>query len=290
MGEKQIDNQLDDAVKKAEKEKIEAEEKEINNRRLLASEIAKELKSVFEKKDYSKIIEAINAIEVNPIVSVKSPAIELKERKIEMPDIKIPKAERPVINLKPVIKVKASDVKFPAFFSVNGFLAFSKTIIEALKNKIRVTASKEDPLPVALVYEKKFYEALGGGGGGPSKVWLKNTDGAAISPATEDKQDDIITKLSAISDNPEFFEDTSFVTGDSPVTLDLNAALGRNATEGTIINDGDGNFTVAFSTNGTDFGDEITLKKDDIFNFKDISVDSLRITWVADSAYRVIVI
>ena len=92
------------------------------------------------------------------------------------------------------------------------------------------------------------------------------------------------------ADTPEFFEDTSFVTGDSPVTLDLNTALGRNATEGTIINDGDGNFTVAFSTNGTDFGDEITLKKDDILNFKDISVDSLRITWVADSAYRVIVI
>lgn len=93
-----------------------------------------------------------------------------------------------------------------------------------------------------------------------------------------------------ISDTPESFEDTSFVTGDSPVILDLNTALGRNATEGTIVNDGDGNFTVAFSTNGTDFGDEITLKKDDVLNFNKISVDSLRITWVADSAYRVIAI
>ena len=91
----------------------------------------------------------------------------------------------------------------------------------------------------------------------------------------------------AVADNPEFFEDTSFVTGDSPVTLDLNTALGRNATEGYIINDGDGNFTVAFSTNGTDFGDAITMKKNEIIDFKDISVDSLKITHVTDSAYRI---
>ena len=96
--------------------------------------------------------------------------------------------------------------------------------------------------------------------------------------------------VSAIADNPEYFEDTSFVTGDSPVTLDLNAALGRNATEGFIINDGAGNFTVAFSTNGTDFGDAITMKKNEKITFTKISVDSFKITWVADSAYRVSVI
>ena len=94
----------------------------------------------------------------------------------------------------------------------------------------------------------------------------------------------------AVEDTPEFFEDTSFVTGDSPVTLDINAALGRNATQGSIINDGLGNFTVAFSTNGSAFGDAITMKKNEVLNFNSISVDSLKITWVADSAYRVTVI
>ena len=90
-----------------------------------------------------------------------------------------------------------------------------------------------------------------------------------------------------VSDTPEFFEDTSFVTGESPVTLDINTALGRNATKGYIVNDGAGNFTVAFSINGTDFGNAITMKKNEVLDFENISVDSLKITWVANSAYRV---
>ncbi len=93
-----------------------------------------------------------------------------------------------------------------------------------------------------------------------------------------------------IADTPEFFEDTSFVTGDSPATLDVNTALGRNATKGYIVNDGAGDFTVAFSIDGSAFGDAITMKKNEILNFGNISVDSLKITWVADSSYRVSVI
>lgn len=93
-----------------------------------------------------------------------------------------------------------------------------------------------------------------------------------------------------IADTPEFFEDTSFVTGDSPVTLDANAALGRNATSGYIINDGAGNFTIAFSVDGSAFGDEITMKNNEILEFTNQSVDSIRITWVSDSAYRASVI
>lgn len=93
-----------------------------------------------------------------------------------------------------------------------------------------------------------------------------------------------------IADTPEFYEDTSFVTGDSPATLDLNDDLGRNAITGTIINDGPGDFTVSFSTNGTDFGDEITMATQEQIDFDKISVDKIRITWVADSAYRVVAI
>ena len=104
--------------------------------------------------------------------------------------------------------------------------------------------------------------------------------------ALGDTADPLVVTLdsatTAIADNPEFFEDTSFVTGDSPVTLDINTALGRNATQGYIVNDGDGNFTVAFSTNGSAFGDAVTMKKDEVLNFNNISVDSLKITWVAD--------
>lgn len=93
--------------------------------------------------------------------------------------------------------------------------------------------------------------------------------------------------IAAVSDTPEFFEDTSFVTGDSPVTLDINAALGRNATSTLILNDGPGDFTYAVSTDGIAFGDEITLKQREFKQYVDVSIDSIRITWVADSAYRV---
>ena len=82
-------------------------------------------------------------------------------------------------------------------------------------------------------------------------------------------------------------EDTSFVVGDSPATLDLNAALARNANQGFIVNDGAGDFTVRISTDGTNFGTAFTLKAGEAFDLIGKNVDSVRITWVANSSYRV---
>ena len=94
-----------------------------------------------------------------------------------------------------------------------------------------------------------------------------------------------------VTDTPEFFEDTSFVTGDSPATVDINTALGRNASYVQVINDGPGNFTMAASNDGAAFGDEITIKASDPpFVLEDLDIDSVRITWVSDSAYRVIAV
>ncbi len=93
-----------------------------------------------------------------------------------------------------------------------------------------------------------------------------------------------------IHDNPKVYEDTSFVTGESPADLTVNADLGRNGREGYIINDGDGNFTVSFSGDGSVFGDAATMKKNEKVSFTDKSIHTLRITWVADSAYRVSII
>lgn len=114
-----------------------------------------------------------------------------------------------------------------------------------------------------------------------------------INPATEEKQDDIITELQTLTgalgvvvDTPEYFEDTNFVAGDSPATLDYNTALGRNSNCGYVINDGPGDFTVSFSTDGAVFGDDITVKNNEILRWNSQSVDSIRITHVADSAYR----
>lgn len=98
----------------------------------------------------------------------------------------------------------------------------------------------------------------------------------------------ITTTGSVVSDSPEYFEDTNFLTGDSPVTLDFNAALGRNATSVTVWNDGFGDFTYAISNDGVSFGDEIRITRADGSHvITGISIDSLRITWVSNSAYRV---
>ena len=86
------------------------------------------------------------------------------------------------------------------------------------------------------------------------------------------------------------YEDTSFVTGDSPVTLDVNTDLGRNAVDGYIINDGPGNFTIAFSDDGTNYGGEHTLRTRERVNLKNLNIDKIRITWILDSSYRVAVV
>ena len=83
------------------------------------------------------------------------------------------------------------------------------------------------------------------------------------------------------------YEDTSFVTGDSPATLDFNADLGKNGNNGYIINDGAGDFTIAMSPDGTNFGEEITIVSGEIFDLQGRNINKLRVTWIADTAYRV---
>ncbi len=95
----------------------------------------------------------------------------------------------------------------------------------------------------------------------------------------------------ATSDNnPKTFEDTSFISGDSPASLDCNATLGRNATQFSIQNDGLGAFTVATSNDGITYGDEKTVKSGEVYAIDALSVDTIRITHVADSSYRVVVL
>lgn len=86
------------------------------------------------------------------------------------------------------------------------------------------------------------------------------------------------------------YEDTSFVTGDSPIALAVNTDLGRNAHGGYIINDGEGNFTVEISDDGTSYGGLHTLKKNEILELTSIVINRIRITWVSDSSYRVLCI
>ena len=81
--------------------------------------------------------------------------------------------------------------------------------------------------------------------------------------------------------------DLSFVTGDSPITLNIKTTLGRRANEGYIHNFGSGALSFSLSANGTDFGNEIYLPIGDRFLFDRMNVSKIRLTWVADTSYEV---
>jgi len=84
------------------------------------------------------------------------------------------------------------------------------------------------------------------------------------------------------------YEDTSFIAGDSPATHDFNNDAGRNATDGYIICDGNGDIQVDYSRDGINYGDKWTMKKGERVNLVRLDIDKIRITHTGvDSAYRI---
>lgn len=105
-------------------------------------------------------------------------------------------------------------------------------------------------------------------------------------PSTQD----VNVKSDYISGRTATFEDASFVSGDSPATHDVNAALGRNGHDGYIVNDGDGNLTYQISNDGITYGGAHTLKKDETVKLEGLDIDSIKMTWIADCGYRIMVV
>ncbi len=86
------------------------------------------------------------------------------------------------------------------------------------------------------------------------------------------------------------YEDTSFVTGESPRELDVQTDLGRVGHDGYIVNDGDGDIKYEISDDGTAWGDQHTLKKDEWLPLFMLEIAKIRLTWVADCGYRIMVV
>lgn len=105
-------------------------------------------------------------------------------------------------------------------------------------------------------------------------------------PSTQD----VNVKSDYIEGRTASFEDSSFVTGDSPAIHDVNAALGRNGHDGYMINDGAGDLTYQISNNGTLYGGSHTLKQDEIIKLTGLDIDSIKITWISNTAYRIMVL
>lgn len=86
------------------------------------------------------------------------------------------------------------------------------------------------------------------------------------------------------------FEDSSFVTGDSPATHDVNTALGRNGRDGYIVNDGPGDLQYQISDNGTNYGGAHTLKSGETVKLTHLDISKIKMTWIADCGYRIAVV
>lgn len=86
------------------------------------------------------------------------------------------------------------------------------------------------------------------------------------------------------------YEDTSFTTGDSPVVHDVNTDLGRNSRDGYISNDGSGSLVIQFSDDGITYGSTHTLKSNEVMYLDGLDIDSIKIVWVADTSYRIMVV
>lgn len=87
------------------------------------------------------------------------------------------------------------------------------------------------------------------------------------------------------------YEDSNFVSGDSPATHDFNADTGRNAVDGYIKCDGPGDIQVDYSMNGLTFGDKFTMKEGEAVWLLHYNIDKIRVTHTGtDSSYRIVLI
>jgi len=226
--------------------------------RKIAEEVADEKISEIPPTEFPKV----QKVEVSNFPPSKAPVVN-----VAAPVVKIEKSDPPIVN------VETPDVIVPENKSSNKIL-----------EEIRELLNRDNTEHFENL-ERAVRESGGvfrGGAVGPQKKFVMDSTGKVINPSVSDP--------TGREDTPETYESTSFTSEDSPATLDFNTDLGRNATEFTVINDGAGDFTVSVLTTGAVFGDEHTMKNGETYSIDNISVDSLRITHVADSAYRAIAI
>lgn len=108
---------------------------------------------------------------------------------------------------------------------------------------------------------------------------------AAATSVTVEANSDL---SNAVTTSYAPFEDQSFVTGDSPRTVDINAALGRNSSNVTLHIHGTGDVQIELSTDGVTFGTAFRGISGSAYSFSPYSVDSIRLTWIADTKYTII--
>lgn len=86
------------------------------------------------------------------------------------------------------------------------------------------------------------------------------------------------------------YEDTSFTAGDDQSVLDVSTDLGRVGTDGYFINDGAGSIKLEISDNGNNYGSLHTLKSGEVLLLNGLTINKVRLTYIADSSYRSLIL
>jgi hypothetical protein len=88
----------------------------------------------------------------------------------------------------------------------------------------------------------------------------------------------------------KYWEETSFTVADSPRVIDLRLDLGHYSRNLVIAVDGTGDLLIEISQDGTNYGTQLRLKKDESLDSYDIAAEKVRLTHSGtDTAYRIIV-
>lgn len=141
----------------------------------------------------------------------------------------------------------------------------------------------QDIASISVSSDVNLIEVLGTAHSVTNPVFAELTDGTAVIAPTNA----LSVGPGAIGAGYDSGVDASFVVGDSPATIDLNAALSRNANQGYFANDGAGDISIKISEDGTPtLGDAIIIKNGEVFSLDGLNVDQIQVTHVADSAYR----
>jgi hypothetical protein len=80
--------------------------------------------------------------------------------------------------------------------------------------------------------------------------------------------------------------DLNFVTGDSPILVNFNLALGRNVRNGWLMNFGDGFMTLEYKVSGAgSFSSPILVVPGQTIQFLELNIHTMQLSWVSDTAY-----
>lgn len=247
------------------KEKHEKRFEQASDRSELAVMIAEKIKGVIS----SELKDVISGIEKLKIDTPEIPEIELPEivlPKIELPEIIIPEIKLPTITIPkietPVIPdIVIPDIVLPKMPEVDT----DKIIIAVIEG---IQESFKAPLKVISVDEEgKLYEGRIIPGGGAYK-WLKNLAGDKINPATEDKQDDIITGL----DEVEILKNRGTISTNNSTTTPLGIGEVFTGVADNVLDYGEvnilvktdqdsavGGLSIEFSPDGTNWDEKIPV-------------------------------